>query len=245
MVYGSVAFNIGSVVWNGTNADGNTAPLGKVFVPFDVVPSEQMIVFDEPVYAWAGTGGVQGQLDIPNLVLETGCLIENPETNQLVRWLNSIALGGTAPAEWMVRDDVGVGVVGQYNAGSALVGFKLQDEADAQSRAQYYINGMLQKYQLPGSLTRQYAGIMPIDPDGLIQQVTWSVGPGGPTTMASANAEHAAAIPDYPARRRAENLPPNKAAELANLTDRLAGGPGASSQAKLYYASLPNYRAPR
>ena len=31
----------------------------------------------------------------------------------------------------------------------------------------------------------QYAGILPLTPDGVVHQVTWSVGPAGPTTEVS------------------------------------------------------------
>jgi hypothetical protein len=71
----------------------------------------------------------------------------------------------------------------------------------------------------PG-LTRQYPGIIPIDCDGAIQQVSWRIGPGGPTTIASMNCEHSDYVPDLPARRLRENLAPNQAAAASNLVER-------------------------
>ena len=80
-------------------------------------------------------------------------------------------------------------------------------EADAIFRANYYLQGMLLKYQITGALTLEYNGIMPITCDGAISQVTWQVGDGRKcSTIASRNSEHSTYLPPYPARRRAEVL---------------------------------------
>lgn len=93
------------------------------------------------------------------------------------------------------------------------------DQAHVESAARYYLAGHARKYRLTGGQTRQYIGIYPIDPDGFVQQVTWSMGQGA-TTVASSNNEHSLAIPPFPARRRAEILPPEHAARIANLAER-------------------------
>lgn len=73
--------------------------------------------------------------------------------------------------------------------------------------ADYYLQRAAEKYEVTGALSRTYAGIYPIDCDGAIQQVTWSVGGGQPaTTTASLNTEHDPYTSPYPERRRKEQL---------------------------------------
>ena len=48
----------------------------------------------------------------------------------------------------------------------------------------------------------EYAGIVPINPDGAITQVHWSAGPHGALTRAGRNNEFSLAIPPYAVRRR-------------------------------------------
>lgn len=50
----------------------------------------------------------------------------------------------------------------------------------------------------------EYAGIIPIGPDGAIQQVEWTGGPTGALTRASRNSEFSLVVPSDPERRRAE-----------------------------------------
>ena len=71
--------------------------------------------------------------------------------------------------------------------------------------ADYYLNAANRKYEIGAAADRTYAGIVPLDPDGAIQQVTWSVGGGQPaTTRASRNCEHAHYLPAFPERRKVE-----------------------------------------
>ena len=82
-------------------------------------------------------------------------------------------------------------------------------EADPIFRANYYLNGMMLKYQVKATATVVYNTIMPIGCDGAISQVTWEVGDGRPVqTTASLNCEHSDWVAPYPVRRRAELLPP-------------------------------------
>jgi hypothetical protein len=127
--------------------------------------------------------------------------------------------GGTGPTQWVHRDDVQVGVIGVYAEKDKFLQHEFADVADAKSRIGYYLRGQALNYRLKGGETRQYVGIIPHDPDGYTQQVSLIVGESGATTIVSANTEHNPVIPPYPARRRAESLPPNKAAAAANKAE--------------------------
>lgn len=100
-----------------------------------------------------------------------------------------------------------------------LRGFRFADLDDSKARAQHYLFGMAKRYVLTAGETRKYVGIYGIEPDGYIQQVTVMVGEGA-TTIASSNSEHSSVIPPYPARRRAEALPPDSSARAANMAER-------------------------
>jgi hypothetical protein len=56
------------------------------------------------------------------------------------------------------------------------------------------------------SVDLKYAGIIPIELDGAIQQVTWHVGPPAATTRASRGGEHEIDLPSYDERRQNEGL---------------------------------------
>lgn len=225
-VTGSVYKGIGYVNWLFALADAqketwNTEPNARVFVPFQIDAEKQLVVFDESVYYWQHVGGGTTEIREPDLTLETGAYILHEETSQPVRWEELVTIkNGVAPVEWAHREDVSVGVIANYGPQNKIVGYEYRDLADATARARYYLVGQASKYQITGGETRAYIGIVPHDPDGYCQQVSWSVGPTGATTEVSGNTEHHPVIAPYPARRRAENLPPNAAAAAANAAER-------------------------
>jgi hypothetical protein len=225
-VSGSVAKTIGAAFWlvegdgdaaGGNNPLANTPVDKKVFVPFEVDPVEQMIVFAEPVY-YRGAGGTV--LRPQSLVLETACLIQYPDTSAFWRATRTKPVGGNADVEWRVFDDVEYALAARYEDLNAVKKWDVLDFGDATQRADTYLTAMANRYQVVGGETRRFIGLYPVEPDGSVQQVTWEIGPGGCATTASLNAEHSSVIPPYPARRRVENLSPNAQAALANLTDR-------------------------
>lgn len=65
----------------------------------------------------------------------------------------------------------------------------LRPLTDLNEAAQHYVDGAAQKYITTGAADSTYMGLKTIDTDGAIKQVTWSVGPEGPTTRASRNSE--------------------------------------------------------
>ena len=218
-VYGAVAKEIGNVLWAGDAADPNTDPEAEVQLAPSIDPDEQVVTFPEYVFVRHRIAGTLYQVKFPALTLETAVLVTDATTGELLRWRRALPLGGDAPVEWQVREDVQVCAKGVYGPGNKLLKSELVDEAEGNARARFYLDGAAARFKITGGEVRQYIGIYPIDPDGFVQQVTLSVG-GGATTVASANSEHSNTIPDYPARRRAENLAPNALAALANLKEQ-------------------------
>lgn len=223
-VTGSVWRGVGSVNWTAAVmfAPGNsfnTDPGDKVFADFTVNPEEQLVMFSEPVWRFVDAGGFP-ETWAPELILEAGCFVLDATTGAPLRYEETLRVpGGVAPTEWVYREDVTVGVYGVYDEKNRLEGWNFDGAADAKGRAGYYLRGAAARYKLTGSDTRTYPAIVVHEPDGYTQQITWSVG-GGATTVISANTEHNPAVPTYPARRRAENLPPDKAAAAVNMVER-------------------------
>lgn len=90
-------------------------------------------------------------------------------------------------------------------------------DADALVRAGYYLDGMAAQYFPVVGETREYNGIVPIDLDGAVSQISWHVGDSGAYTEISRNTEHSVVVPPYPARRLREFLSP---AELERTSYR-------------------------
>ena len=222
-VTGSVRKSLNSVLWLPIADEDiyNSPPMSRVCVPFEVDQAEQMIVFTDYVYKYFPIADTFNTLKQPSLILETACLVQDPDTSELVRWRETMELGGDAPPEWQIHEDLQVGVIANFDPQGRLVTIDFAERDDVASRARYYLAGMANKYQVKGGESRQMVGIHPIDPDGMIQQVSWSVGPAGPTTIASSNTEHSAVVLPYPARRRAENLSPNQSAALVNRVEQM------------------------
>ena len=158
-------------------------------------------------------------------MLETGCLVADSDTGVIQRGEWQLPLGGTAPIQWSIHQDIPTEIVNEYSLSHELMATRCVSESDAIPRVQYYLNGMAVAHKtIPGE-TRQYIGLYPIELNGVIQQVTWSLGGSGPTTTASANGEHSTMIPAYPARRRRENLDADAEAARANIADLKVSNP--------------------
>jgi hypothetical protein len=215
-VYGSVARSLGSVLWD-NKGDLNTDPTSKVYVGFRADPTRQLIVFDTPVYAKDPVGG-ERRFAKPRLVLEAAVYVRDEDTGAFSRYEKTRDLGGRGAPVWQVCEDVRVGVVGQYDQSHNRTGGVFQDFKEAEERADFYLDRMAEHYELVTGETRRYIGIYAIDPDGKIQNVSWTIGGAGPTTVASTNSEHDPGTLPYNARVRVENLPPNVSAAVANVS---------------------------
>ncbi len=198
----------GAVTVPGTT-DGNTPEGSQILVPFTVDPEFVLIKFSQPVYKYLPAGKITAPAP---LTLQTAVQVRDPVDNQVTHFWKLIPLPGNAvgtnPRVYQ-HDDVQVNVTSVYDDSNILQGFSIL-ETDPLIRADYYLANHLKEYLLTGAQINAYNGIMPIDLDGAIQQVTWEVGEGGCSTTASLNTEHSLYIPPYPMRRRAEFLAPYK-----------------------------------
>jgi hypothetical protein len=218
-----VARNSGRVFWTRNTATReNSADDDRIHVPFTIDPVEQVVTFSVPVYRTRN----QRFYPINKPVLETGCYIRNAETNSFEASYSARVLPNMrGVTNFAVRKypDVQLFLIGQYDANGNTNGARSL-EADAFERASHYLDGLEAQYLVEGALTREYNGIVPIDCDGAISQVTWEVGGSGASTKASRNSEHSIYVPPYRARRRAEFLAAPQQAALEARQQNIGAG---------------------
>lgn len=103
------------------------------------------------------------------------------------------------------REDIFQNVVPNYDVNHKVVGLRTNlKETNQESDYQAVAASFVYQLNIPDDIT--YMGIVPINPDGAIWQVTWETGPSGATTRASRNTEWNPAIPTYRERRLAESV---------------------------------------
>lgn len=177
-----------------------TTDITEVKVPFTIDAAHQIIIFSKRV---AALNSSNRTVPCPDLVLETACEVEDNDSHQFVRYFRDLVIPGgldTAPAEF-VKEDLIYEYTAHYKSGSHQ--FSHSTESRKYEKADFYLRGEAQKYQADEAGDKSYAGLVPIDPDGAIQQVTYTVGPA-PSTRASRNTEHNLYVPSYEGRRRIE-----------------------------------------
>jgi len=217
----------------------------EVLVDFSINAERKLVTFSESMHRH-----VNGGYFLPaEIRLRCACHIRDAETNQLLRYVNTYTMPGpklgTMPAvirhddvEYLVKAiyDATVGV--NLSIAQVEMRYTISDTVtnlgEVLERAEYYLRAAAAKYQTPLSAERLYNGIKLIFCDGAIQQVSWSVGPGGAETTASLNMEHVIYVPQYPERLRIEYLqaavkqaePVLTAAQMANpMPGRSGPGP--------------------
>lgn len=135
-----------------------------------------------------------------------------------VTWFNPSAVG-TGP-RILKHDEIQLNVCPIKNGQTNPTGVLQTNQVAVDTEANYYLAAAQLDYQLTTPEERTYMGLVPINPDGAIQQVTWSVSnTAGATTRASRNNEWNPAVPPYRERRIFEDL---RAGAIHDLKAQLA-----------------------
>jgi hypothetical protein len=123
------------------------------------------------------------------------------------------AASGTGP-EILDHEDIVQTSITQYDEVTGNLVSTTNNKTDCDNFAQLYAQAKINSYIEVDAEDGEYAGIRAdIELDGAIQQITWSVGPTGPTTKASANSEHAYLVPKVAELKRRMQLLDHKKAE--------------------------------
>ncbi len=168
-----------------------------------------------------------------DLILRTACTLRDAKTGAWVRYEKSLDNGtkyGTGPRVEK-HDEIVLCFVPQDEQGTKGDGKVinmaaapkkpnvLTNQKDVDTECNYWLQGADLDYQLKKPQERKYMGLKQIDPDGAIQQISWSVGPQGATTRASRNSEFSNRVPPYKDRRDTEILRGNP---VDNLQQKIA-----------------------
>lgn len=180
----------------------------EVKVPFTIDAEHQIIVFAEYVYSVKD----DGRFYPAEIVLECACEVTDNDTHQFVRWYREqrVPDGIAEQPHVFVREDVQWEAVATYDDELGDLESVDDNEPLIRPRADYYLNAEVLRFATDEAGDDHYPGIRPdIQPDGAIQQVTYSVGGGrldNPSTRASRNTEHVTYLPTYRQRRVNEEV---------------------------------------
>lgn len=170
---------------------------------FDVDRENGIVKTDDPVYQLSSTDNTISEAE---LYLTIAVPFRDSTTRAPERFTHRVRLPGrsfgTGPRVVM-RDDVRRQVRANYGFAETLTGLTDNQET-VRREAEFALNAAMAEYVSRPTFDIQYAGLLPIAPDGAIQQVTWNVGPDGATTRASRNTEANLSVPSYKERRRIE-----------------------------------------
>ncbi len=199
----------------------NTTLWAQYERPFDIDVAQGIVKFADYVYQWS-----EG-LHQPNdaeLYLTCICSLKHQTTGALHRVTRTYLFGGqqAGAGPQVIREDetaLTIRLVYDNNGGIRQT---ITNESEVNPAAQYALATAVMGYQVRSPRNMSYAGLLPINPDGAIQQVSWSVVEGqGATTRASRNHEFSLAVPSYKERRMLEKLRNDKLGHLTSQSIRL------------------------
>lgn len=170
---------------------------------FSIDVERGIVQFAEPVLQVNSGGTSFGEAQ---LYLTVAHGVKDLESLQDVRRTSERTLpgepNGTGP-KVLRRDDLVRTIVTQYDADNNPTG--TTDNADAiDAEANGTLDAAEAEFQTLETDVVEYAGVVPISPDGAIQQVEWSGGLSGCVTRASRNSEFSLVVPPWHERRQAE-----------------------------------------
>lgn len=198
---------------------------------FSIDKERGIVTFSEPVFYYDVTDPLNKLVLPAKLGLRTACVVSDPPSkgpDSLAPYRYTFPytfpapLLGT-PVRPLKHDELVLRVFPEYSPGNGdpVEGVQFTNREDIEPDALHYLEAAKAEYQQTYPDERTYMGLVPISPDGAIQQVTWSVGPQGATTMASRNTEHALWVPSYRERRFLELLHGGRIRDMEETAKRL------------------------
>jgi hypothetical protein len=164
-----------------------------------------LIITDDALYSHS-----KKQYAPANIQVKIAYSVRDANTWEFFRYTQDFQLNSAVPTQPRIirHEDIFGKAVGTFDNNFNLTDFTDNtDTDDLNAEANYYLQAAAQEYIEQDSLDVPYAGLVPIQVDGLIQQVTYSIssGPGGSTmTRASLATEHNPYVLPWPVRRRNE-----------------------------------------
>lgn len=188
--------------YNGIVDYANSPARTKYTGTFTVNAERGIVEFSEPVYKFTGTNNEEvAEADI---TLETSFTILDFDTRQHDRFVRELQLSVGDAVQIIRRDEVVLTERAVYIGGD--VSSIIDNQVDVETEADHYLDAVKDQHQKVTAFEVEYAGLITINLDGAIQQITYSVGPGACRTRISRNNEHDLAIPSYERRREIEQV---------------------------------------
>ena len=164
-----------------------------------------LIITEDQLYSVSN-----GKYSPANIQVKIAYSVRDSDTWEFFRYTQDLQLSSAVPTQPRIirHEDIFGKSVGTFDNNFDLTDFTDNtDSDDLNAEANYYLQAAAQEYIEQDSLDVPYAGLVPIQVDGLIQQVTYSIssGPGGSTmTRASLATEHNPYVLPWSVRRRNE-----------------------------------------
>lgn len=171
---------------------------------FSIDREHGIVIFDEPMYKL-----VDGEQKPADLTLEIAFGIRENKSRQPLRYTKEKRFGGqgfgTKPKH-LYYDDLVRNITIEYDESNRPNG-KTDNVQEVDGDADRYLTAAAKEYEQPAPRTRSYRGIVGIELDGAIQQVSWSVGvDGGANTQASYSDQHDVLVPTIREQRQLKLL---------------------------------------
>jgi hypothetical protein len=189
--------DISGIFWD-RSLDNQNIPSRRRYKGAFTLDAERGIVkFAEPVMQ-VNPAGSSGFVEA-ELYLTVAHSVQDALTRQPIRRVSERALPGTALGtgpEVLRRDDLANTIVTNYDSLNNPIGTTVNaGDLDAEIAAQ--LDAAEGAYETRLTDFVEYAGIVPISPDGAISQVNWSASAAGAVTRAGRNSEFSLAVPPY------------------------------------------------
>ena len=218
--------------WSIANTDLGSVYDGQFSI--DANPRRQLVEFSKPVFRYKSVpdnaadpeGTRHVEFAAADLRLTTSYHVKDKDTRQLIRSTKDVRLTSNTSGSPLVLpvlyDDVFKSKRSEYSAvrqfevdkltGQTILKTKyiilkkvVENTTEFDEKSGYYLTARAKQFEDLVSGEREYAGIRDdIDLNGVIQQITYTVGRSGATTKASVNSEHDYDIPTYDERRANE-----------------------------------------
>ena len=181
----------------------NTAAWTKYTQGFSVDQERGIITFSDYVYKWTTSGSRTSPVEGADIYLSCCFPVKDHVTRAAHRFGALVPLGPKNKTEPKVvkHEEVSLALRAQYDSSGNIAKFlHNRDQIDAE--ATLLLDATAASYQTKTPGDKTYAGLVKIELDGAIQQITFNVAEGqGFTTRASRNNEHSLALPSYKDRQ--------------------------------------------
>jgi hypothetical protein len=212
--------------WNTQPDAQNLTDEQRVTQSFSIDEDRGIVMLSEPIYKLEN-----GTIEIPDLWLTVAHGIKDLNTDQPTRFNREIRLRkkplGTGPLVILREELIETNVVAPMDNTQVRPGgaggqapalavprnqsFAASNTSEVERQSRYWLEAAALEFETQQTADLAYAGIVPISPDGAIQQVSWASSPGGCFTRASYNSEHNHNVPTYRERRVAERVQTGRA----------------------------------